>query len=107
MMKMKRVIKATLMAGIISGMVMSVVPVFAAGPQSGRNAQPAWRQNCIRTQTQVYNRARLRDGSCLYANQIGAGSAQKRGNTYGPGDGTGNAGSGPKDGTGYGATPKN
>jgi len=104
---MKKVFKATLMAGIITGMVMSVVPVFAAGPYGGRNAQAAWRQNCVRAQTQVSNRARLRDGSCLYANQIGAGSAQKRGNTYGPGDGTGNAGSGPKDGTGYGAPAKN
>ncbi|HOJ70483.1 MAG TPA: hypothetical protein PK864_06950 [Syntrophorhabdaceae bacterium] len=32
---------------------------------------------------------------------IGAG--EKHGKTYGPGDGTGNAGEGPKDGTGYGS----
>ena len=104
---MKKVFKATLMAGIIAGMVIAVVPVFAAGPQSGRNSQAAWRQNyCYRTQTQVSNQARLRDGSCWYANQVGARSAQKRGNAYGPGDGTGNAGSRPQDGTGYGTPAK-
>ena len=105
---MKKVFKATLVTGIVTGMLVSAVPIFAAGPYGGgRNCQAAWRQNyCYRAQTQVNNRARLRDGSCLYANQIGAGSAQKRGNTYGPGDGTGNAGNPPKDGTGYGAPSK-
>lgn len=50
------------------------------------------------------------DGICDITGQpIGsgtqAGKAQqaKRGNTKGPGDGTGNQGSGPKDGTGYGS----
>jgi len=105
---MKKVFKATLVTGIVTGMLVSAVPIFAAGPYGGgRNCQAAWRQNYFyRAQTQVNNRARLRDGSCLYANQIGAGSAQKRGNTYGPGDGTGNAGNPPKDGTGYGAPSK-
>ncbi len=105
---MKKVVKAMLLTGIMTGMLLSAVPIFAAGPYGGgRNCPAAWRQNyCSRAQTQVYNRARLRDGSCLYANRIGAGSAQKRGNAYGPGDGTGNAGSLPQDGTGYGSPAK-
>lgn len=129
---MKKIGKATVLAGIIAGMAMTAVPLLAAGPYGGRNCQAAWRQNCVwsqaqysqqarlrngscvyanpsgagRTQAQVFNRARLRDGSCVWLNQSAAGSAQQRGNTYGPGDGTGNGGSGPKDGTGYGAPSK-
>ncbi len=62
----------------------------------------------LQTQTKTINqdrvRDRLRDGSCLQsASQTKAGEAQKKGNTYGPGDGTGNAGDRPLDGTGYGA----
>lgn len=48
-------------------------------------------------------RERLRDGSCIQNTQVKAGAVQKKGNTYGPGDGTGNAGVRPQDGTGYGA----
>jgi hypothetical protein len=51
-----------------------------------------------------------RDGSCDITGQkigSGAGTGQgqqaKRGNQNGPGDGTGNQGSGPKNGTGYGS----
>ena len=49
------------------------------------------------------DRLRLRDGSCITGTATASGSKQKKGNTYGPGDGTGNAGVGPQDGTGYGA----
>jgi len=105
---MKKVFKATLLTGIMTGLLLSAVPIFAAGPYGGgRNCPAAWKQNyCYRAQSQGYNRARLRDGSCWRANQNNAGSAQQRGNTYGPGDGTGNAGNPPKDGTGYGAPSK-
>ena len=55
------------------------------------------------TGPQDRDRLRLRDGSCLNSNTTQAGTRFKRGNAYGPGDGRGNAGNGPKDGSGYGA----
>jgi hypothetical protein len=58
---------------------------------------------CLQTGAQNQDRLRLRDGSCLYGRTTRAGFGLRRGNAYGPGDGTGNAGLGPKDGTGYGA----
>ncbi len=105
---MKKVCKATLLTGFVAGLLLSAVPIFAAGPYGGgRNDQTAWRQNyCYRAQAQLNNQARLRDGFCWRANQNTAGGIQNRGNTYGPGDGTGNLGNPPKDGTGYGAPSK-
>ena len=52
---------------------------------------------------QTRDQSRLRDGSCLNSSQQSTAQAQKKGNTYGPGDGSGNSGVGPQDGTGYGA----
>jgi|WetSurMetagenome_2_1015567.scaffolds.fasta_scaffold110787_2 hypothetical protein len=52
------------------------------------------------------DRQQLRDGSCLKSGASATGIVQKKGNTYGPGDGTGNQGAGPKDGTGYGTSSK-
>ena len=63
------------------------VPGLAAGGK-GQAAQ---------TQTR-----RLRDGSCTQSGTP-QGTKTKKGNAYGPGDGSGNQGVGPKDGTGYGA----
>jgi hypothetical protein len=45
---------------------------------------------------------RLRDGYCGNAAMGNAGAMKKKGNTYGPGDGTGNRGVCPRDGTGNG-----
>ena len=69
-------------------------PALAAGGK-GRGAQK-------QTGSMVQKQQRLRDGSC---NQSGTpqGTQAKKGNAYGPGDGSGNQGLGPKDGTGYGA----
>jgi hypothetical protein len=71
-----------------------------AGPGGRMNGQTQQ----IRTQPkqQIRDQQRLRDGSCLDPAQKGSGAAQKKGNTYGPGDGTGNNAIGPKDGSGYG-----
>jgi hypothetical protein len=57
----------------------------------------------LQTGAQNGDRLRLRDGSCLNGRTTRAGFGLRRGNAYGPGDGTGNAGLGPKNGTGYGA----
>jgi type II secretory pathway pseudopilin PulG len=81
----------------------------------------AWPQTQSQNQTQqqTTKQARLRqhalqdangDGICDHCgNPVGSGKenpqgkAAKKGNHWGPGDGTGNQGVGPRDGTGYGA----
>ncbi len=80
----------------------TAIPMTAlAGPGGRMNGQTQQ----IRTQPkqQIRDQQRLRDGSCLDPAQKGSGAAQKKGNTYGPGDGTGSSAMGPKDGSGYGA----
>ena len=67
------------------------------GRMSGQTQQMRTHSN-----QQIRNQNRLRDGSCLDPAQKGSGAAQKKGNTYGPGDATGNMAISPKDGTGYG-----
>ncbi|MBN1380622.1 MAG: hypothetical protein JXA41_02985 [Deltaproteobacteria bacterium] len=58
----------------------------------------------IQTQTRsgLMTQTRTQTGQ-MTQTQTQAGEAQKKGNTYGPGDGTGNMGDRPQDGTGYGA----
>ena len=83
----------------------------------------AWSQTESQTQSQTKqqttNQARVRqhalqdangDGICDHCgNPVGSGRANaqgkpaKNGKHWGPGDGTGNQGMGPRDGTGYGA----
>ena len=84
-------------------MIASLVfcaPAFAAG--GGGQGKGQGVQNQTRSMNQRQKQQRLRDGSC---NQTGTpqGTKNKSGNIYGPGDGTGNQGVGPKDATGYGA----
>ena len=96
--KMKTKIGLTLLAGAFA--LAIVLPGPAAAGRSGKMGGQA-----IQTQTQqkVRDQQRLRDGSCADPAKTQSGTMQQKGNTYGPGDGTGNAGVGPKDGTGYGA----
>jgi hypothetical protein len=83
-------------------MVPAAVPLNAlAGPGGRMNSQNI--QTRTQNTQQIRNQQRLRDGSCPTPGQNAPGAMQKKGNTYGPGDGSGNAGIGPKDGTGYGA----
>ena len=63
-------------------------------------------QGKTKSTLQTQSRQKLQDGSCLNSGTSGAGAEQKKGNTYGPGDGTGNDGVGPQDGTGYGPAAK-
>jgi len=85
---------------VIAGLALSQ-PAFAAGGKGGGGKGKSIQEQTGST-NQSRQRQRLRDGSCT---QTGApqGAKKKSGNTYGPGDGTGNQGQGPKDGTGYGA----
>lgn len=87
-----------IMAGAL--LISTAIP-FAV--QAGKGHGGAMGGTGLQTRTQNQDRARLQDGSCLNSNTTQAGSGLKKGNTYGPGDGKGNAGVGPKDGTGYGA----
>ena len=99
---MKTKIGAAILAGAF--LFASALPVLAGGRAGGGTARGTGVQAGTRTQTkdQIQTRQRLRDGSCVEAKNAGAsGAANKRGNTYGPGDGSGPVL--PQDGTGYGA----
>jgi hypothetical protein len=99
---MKTKIMTTILAGAF--MVATALPMTALAGQHGR-----MKGQTLRAQTQTKNctgnrdRLRLRDGSCKNSDNARSGAMEKKGNGYGPGDGTGYGGDGPKDGTGYGA----
>lgn len=59
-------------------------------------------ENRVTAKNQDQNRLRLRDGSCVYSTRLKMDSGNKRGKGYGPGNCSGNAGAGPRNGTGYG-----
>jgi len=81
--------------------VLAVSAVFAPGAiAQGNQSSSAGRQQGVRDANG--------DGICdVTGLPMGTGSANgqasKNGRTMGPGNGSGNSGSGPKDGTGYGA----
>jgi hypothetical protein len=96
---MKKRLFTIVLAGAVFTMVaMPVLSIAGNGRMAGQR---------IQTQSQsgdrIQTRQQLRDGSCLTGSGAAAGTAQKKGNTYGPGDGTGNQGVRPQDRTGYGA----
>ena len=98
--------KTKLGAAILTGvfLVTSALTVMAGGPAGRGNTRGSGLQTGSQAQTRdrIQTRQRLRDGSCVDPSKAGAaGEKMKRGNTYGPGDGTGP--SLPKDGTGFGA----
>ena len=86
--------------------VSLLTPLIVMARQGGKMSGQT---QMLRTQSnlQIRDQQRLRDGSCANVDQAGYKKAKKKGNTYGPGDGTGNSGVGPQDGTGYGATSSN
>ena len=96
---MKTRIGAVILAGTF---FMAAIPLTAAAGPGGRmNGQTL--QTKTQSTQQIRTQQRLRDGSCMETLQAPSGTKLKKGNTYGPGDGTGYGGVGPKDGTGYGA----
>ena len=99
---MKKKIGAVILAGMFLAGTASVT--MAKGPGGGSGGGSAVRSGAgTQSQNQVGTRQRLRDGSCINPSTGGAsGTSMKKGNTYGPGDGTGTAVR-PQDGTGYGA----
>jgi hypothetical protein len=107
--------KKTLGMAILAGAFLfaaSLPTTSTAGGPRGRGPQGyTGRPSAPGYADRVPMRQRLRGGSCRYRTQGASSngapaSARKKGNAYGPGDGTGNAAVGelpPKDGTGYGA----
>ena len=97
---MKKILGTAILTGAFA--VMAALPVTATAGPAGRGRAMG---NSITTQThageQIRVRQHLRDGSRLAPAKPGARTMQKKGHTYGPGDGTGNLGDGPMDGTGY------
>ncbi|OGP49814.1 MAG: hypothetical protein A2Y79_02375 [Deltaproteobacteria bacterium RBG_13_43_22] len=93
----------TLLTGAI--LVTATLPLTVQAGRGGGGGGGPMGGTSLRTKTRIQDRdqLRLRDGSCTNSTANQAGSGFKKGNTYGPGDGTGNAGVGPKNGTGYGA----
>lgn len=86
---------------VLAGVAFTLAPLPAlAKAGNGRlGGQGLHKQNKT---TMLQGRQQIHDGSCLTSGTSGAGTAQQKGNTYGPGDGTGNQDIGPQDGTGYG-----
>jgi len=98
---MKGKLGITILSGaLIVALAMPVAAVAGHGKGKGGGQS-------LQTQTRSgeQNRARqqLRSGSSQDSSLRQSGSTEKRGNAYGPGDGTGNKGDRPQDGTGYGA----
>jgi len=75
-----------------------------AGIEPARYKVPRAAQNQIRSMTQTQTKQQPKAGAGTQTGTMGTKS--QAGKTYGPGDGTGNQGVGPKDGTGYGAPAK-
>lgn len=95
--------KTKLMASVLAGAFLFVTAMPAVTEARGGGGKSSGQTIQTKSMEQNRIRDRLRDGSCNKSTQVKSGAMQKKGNTYGPGDGTGNAGIGPKDGTGYGA----
>jgi hypothetical protein len=83
--------------------ILIAMPFESFAGQKGGKMKRLGNQTQTGTVSRSQDRLRLRDGSCTSQTATASGKLQKKGNTYGPGDGTGNAGVGPQDGTGYGA----
>jgi hypothetical protein len=97
----KKLLTIVLAGGIFT---MALLPSASMAGKGRMGGQGLHKQTNCALHTQ--ERRQLHDGSCLTSGAANSGAAQKKGNTYGPGDGTGNQGTGPKDGTGNGSSSK-
>lgn len=92
-------ISILILAGAFFAVSMVPASVFA-----GKGAMRTGGQGIqIKQQTMQQNQIKIRNGASGQSTQTKTATMEKKGNTYGPGDGTGNKGVGPQDGTGYGA----
>lgn len=93
----KKLLTIVLAGTVFTTALLPGVSMAGKGKMSGQGLQSGTRST-LNTQS----RQKLRDGTGMNCDNSGANTGMKKGNTYGPGDGTGNDGVGPKDGTGYG-----
>jgi hypothetical protein len=98
---MKKMLIATLVAVFIGGTALMADDALAGQGRGGSGKGTGICKQTSSTQ-QTGVKQQLRDGSCLKSTDAAKSNQAKRGNTYGPGDGTGNNQTGPKDGTGNG-----
>lgn len=89
---------------ILAG-ALAVTTALPLAVEAGRGGNGSMGGNGIQSQsgTQAGSQLRTRDGSCTNPASTASGARVKSGKGYGPGNGTGNQGVGPQDGTGYGA----
>lgn len=97
---MKKIVGISFLS--VALIALTVLPVTVS---AGQNTY--MKRNTVQSQNRTWQRTQyrqqLRDGSFLNQTTTASGAVNKKGNTYGPGDGTGNDHTGPQDGTGYGA----
>jgi hypothetical protein len=98
-MKFKSLLTILAAAILFATMMPNDVQARGGGKAAGQGS-PGLNQQ---TQSMEQNRVRERQQNQAQDKQTQSGTSQKKGNTYGPGDGTGNQGVRPQDGTGYGA----
>src|SRR4030042_1937431 len=99
---MKRKLGAAILAGAF--LTAASLPIDAlAGPGGGGRMSGATNQVRGVERIRTWDRLRLHDGFRIDPARESAGTMEKRGHTYGPGDGTGTLGARPTDGSGYGA----
>ena len=98
-MKFKSLLTILAAAILSATMLANDVQARGGGKTAGQGS-PSLNQQ---TQSMEQNRMRERQHNQEQDKQTQSGTSQQKGNTYGPGDGTGNQGVRPQDGTGYGA----
>jgi hypothetical protein len=98
-MKFKSMLTILTVAFLIATILPSDSEARGGGKAGGQGSPGVNKQ----TQTMEQNRVREQSHNQAGDKQPQSGTTQKKGNTYGPGDGTGNTGVRPQDGTGYGA----
>ena len=99
---MKRKLGAVILAGAF--LTAASLPVDAFAGPGGRGSMGG-ATNQVRSieRTRTWDRLHLHDGFRIDPARESAGTMERKGHTYGPGDGTGTLGDRPMDGTGYGA----
>jgi|GEM_PF-5233131 hypothetical protein len=107
---MKRAIITFIAAAGITGLICSASPVMAKGSQGNKAGNKvSTQQNCPYSGSQLKNIMNRNTIQNKRQNQINSRNIQNQNQNFnqqkgfGPGDGTGNQGERPMDGTGYGA----
>lgn len=94
----KKILTIVLAGTFFATSLLPGISMAGKGKTGGKGTQSGTRST-LNTKT----RQKLQDGTGMNCDSLGTNTGLKKGNTYGPGDGTGYDGDGPKDGTGYGA----